>query len=502
MSRRKKMIEGLDQDIREHLERETQDNIDRGISPAEARFAALRKFGNVTQAKESAREVWSLLWLDQLLQDTRFGLRMLWRTPELTFAAVLAIALGIGANVGIFSVLNGIALRLLPVLGAEQIVSVSQIFHDHLTRNTHNETSMFSYSEYLEYRRQSRVFSGLLAYEPFVDATLGGDTVQQVLGTVASCNYFEVLGEHPAQGRGFLATDCAALGGNTVVVISDDLWRGRFAADPLLIGKRIILNRIAYTVVGIAHGGFRGTEPIPSSFWIPLSMQKVIEPGQNRLADDNMSWLALLGRVKPGITLDQVRAGLAVIASRIDRLHPGRQTSLTVHVATFLVRPEERAALIPVSSVLLVAFGLILLLACANVANLLLARSTVRHREIALRQAIGAGRGRLLRQLLTESFLLSLMGGALGSVLALSSFPTLMRFAMAQLPHPFPAVSVNILPDVRVLVYSLMLTLATGIVFGLVPALQSSRPDVNTALKEGGLILISATRGGKCCAIL
>jgi len=495
MSRRKRMIEGLDQDIRDHLEREIQDNIDRGMSPADARYAALRKFGNVTQVKENIREVWSLIWFDQLLQDVRFGLRMLWRTPELTAAAVLAIALGIGVNVGIFSVLNGIALRLLPLPRAEQIVSVSQTFHGHVTRNTHNETSMFSYSEYVEYRNQSHVFSGLVAYEPFVDSTLGGDTVQQVLGTVASCNYFDVLGEHPAQGRGFLATDCAAPDDNAVVVVSEDLWRSRFVADPSLIGKRIILNRTAYTVVGIARSGFRGTEPIPSSFWIPLSMQKAIEPGQDRLADDNMSWLALLGRVRPGVTLDQVRAGLAVIASRIDRLHPGRQTSLTVHVATFLGRPEERSAFVPVSSILLIAFGLILLLACANVANLLLARATVRHREIALRQAIGAGRWRLLRQLLTESLLLSFMGGTLGSVLALSCFPKLMQFAMAQLPRPFPEVSVNIFPDVRVVFYALLLTLVTGFVFGLVPALQSSRPDVNTALKEGGAYFDFGNKG-------
>ena len=486
MSRRKRSLRGLDEDIREHLEREIEDNIARGMAPEEARFAALRKFGNVTLLKEETRAVWSITWLEQLLQDVRFGLRMLWKSRELTVAAVLAIALGIGVNVGIFSVLNGIALRLLPVHGAEQVVSVSQIFHGHFTRNTHNETSMFSYSEYLEYKNQSHVFSGLVAYEPFVEATLGGGNAQEVLGTVASCNYFEILSEHPAQGRGFLDSDCTASGTTAVVVVSDDLWRSRFAADPSLIGRPIMLNRLPYTVIGIARTGFEGTEPIASSFWIPLTMQKAIEPGQDRLADENMSWLALVGRLKPGVSMEQVKADLAVIAARLDRMHSGRQTSLAVHVATFLGRPEERTALVPVSSTLLTAFGLILALACANVANLLLARATVRHREMALRQAIGAGKWRLLRQLLTESLLLSLIGGFLGSVLAFFCFPKLMQFFMAQLPRPFPSVSVNVFPDVRVVCYALLLTLLTGIVFGVVPALQTSRPDVNAALKEGG----------------
>ncbi|MBV9295425.1 MAG: ABC transporter permease, partial [Acidobacteriaceae bacterium] len=293
MHRRKHILRGLDEDIREHLQREMEDNIARGMAPEEARFAALRKFGNVTLLKEETRAVWSITWLEQLLQDVRFGLRMLWKSRELTVAAVLAIALAIGVNVGIFSVLNGIALRLLPVHGAEQVVSVSQIFHGHFTRNTHNETSMFSYSEYLEYKNQSHVFSGLVAYEPFVEATLGGGNAQEVLGTVASCNYFEILSEHPAQGRGFLDSDCTASGTTAVVVVSDDLWRSRFAADPSLIGRPIMLNRLPYTVIGIARTGFEGTEPIASSFWIPLTMQKAIEPGQDRLADENMSWLAL-----------------------------------------------------------------------------------------------------------------------------------------------------------------------------------------------------------------
>jgi putative ABC transport system permease protein len=188
MRRRKHRLEDLDQDIRDHLERETQDNIERGMSPEEARFAALRKFGNVTRIKAETREVWSVVWLEQLLQDARFGLRMLWQSPGLTVAAVLAITLGIGVNVEIISVLNGVTLRLLPIPRAEQIVSVNQIFQGRTSRNTHGETSMFSYPEYVNYRDHNHVFTGLVAYEPFVEATLSGSKMQQLLGATTTCN--------------------------------------------------------------------------------------------------------------------------------------------------------------------------------------------------------------------------------------------------------------------------------------------------------------------------
>src|SRR5438046_1266819 len=226
MTRRKRMLESLDEDIRDHLKRETRDNIERGMAPEDARYAALRKFGNLTRVKEETREVWSIVWLEQLLQDDRFGVRTLWRSPGLTVAAVMALALGIGINVGIFSVLNGLALRLLPVPRAQEIVSVNQIFHFQARgdRSIHNNSGWFSYSEYLDYRDHNHVFGGLVAYEPYVEATLAGSDAHQLLGTAASCNYFDLLTEHPAQGRGFVGSDCATRGANAVAVLSDDLW--------------------------------------------------------------------------------------------------------------------------------------------------------------------------------------------------------------------------------------------------------------------------------------
>jgi macrolide transport system ATP-binding/permease protein len=429
-----------------------------------------------------------------LLQDIRYGLRMLGRNPGFTTVAVLAIALGIGVNAGIFSVLNGAALRMLPVPSAEQIVSIDQIFHGTFQRSNHGEPTLFSYSEYQEYRANNHVFSGLIAYDPFLNATLAGGRARQLYGQPTSCNYFDALNEHPSLGRGFVEADCAVSRAGAVVVLSDQLWQGAFGRDPTLIGKRVVLNRAAFTVIGIAPPGFGGTEPIPSSFWVPITMQPVLEPDSDLLGDRNVSWLALLARVKPGVSIGKVRADLGVIANSIDERHAGRKTSLAIRTATFLGRPEEHNLVLGAAAVILVAFGLVLLIASANVANLMLARATVRQREMAIRLSVGAGRWRLIRQLLTESLMLALLGGVAGSVLAFWCFEALSNFVISHLPHGTPELALNLTPDLRVLGYALLLTVITGVVSGLAPALHASRADVNTALKEGDSLF--GSRGG------
>jgi putative ABC transport system permease protein len=490
--KRKHLDRDLEDELAFHLAMREQTNRARGVEEQEARYAARRQFGNVTRIKEACREVWSFVSLETTWRDLRYGARALAKNPGFTMVAVLAIALGVGINVGIFSVLNGIALRILPIPRADQVFNVNQVLHGRFSRNVHGEGGLLSYPEYLDYRDHNHVFAGLVAYDPFVEATLAGARMQQVSGALTSCNYFDVLNEHPAHGRGFINSDCSAPGASPVVVISDDLWRSAFGGDPAVLGKTVVLNHSSLTVIGIAPPRFTGTDVIPCAFWAPITMQRALDPGpggeSDRLGDANLSWLAMLGRVQLGTTVAQARADLSVIAGRIDQLYPGRSTSMLISPATFFGRPAEREVLVPIASVVLVAFGLVLLIACANVSNLLLARASVRHKEIALRLSIGASRWRLVRQLLTESLLLSLAGGALGSLLAFWSFAGITQFITSRLPHEFSTLplSLNVAPDIRVLAYALALTLLTGIAFGLIPALQSSRLDLNTALKEDG----------------
>ena len=495
--RRDRSGQRLEDEIQFHLDQQIAENLAAGMSREEARYAAMRAFGNPTFLKEETRDTWGWAWLEQIAQDLRYGARTLGKNPGFTMVAVLAVALGVGVNTGIFSALNGVALKLLPVPRAEQIVSVDQIFHGMFRRNLHGESGLFSYSEYKNYRANNQVFSGLLAYAPFLEATLGGENPKQLMGAETSCNFFDVLGERPALGRTFVEEDCRAPGASPVVVVSDELWRSRFDADPLIVGKSVSLNRSKFAVIGVAAPGFGGLDPWPSEFWAPLTMQKALEPDSDLLSEGNTGWLALLGRMRPAATLEEVRADLGVIAARIDQQYPGRTTTLAVHRATFLGRPEERTLVFGVAAVVLVGVGLVLLIACANVANLLLARASSRQREIAIRLSIGGSRWRIVRQLLTESLLLAFLGGTAGSLVAFWSVEGIARFVLAHLPHGAPRLAWNVSPDLRVWGYALGLTAFTGMVFGLAPALHATRQGLSTALKGyGGGFIGKAASGG------
>jgi len=489
--KRKQLDRDLEDELAFHLAMREAKNRERGLRAEEARYAARRKLGNVTRIKEACREVWSFVSLETTWRDLRYGARALGKNPGFTAVAVLAIALGIGVNTGIFSVLNGVALKLLPVPKADQIVSVDQVFHGKVRRNVHGEPGLFSFPEYKNYQANNHVFSGLLAYAPFLDATaLGGENPKQLMGAEASCNFFDVLGERPALGRAFVEEDCRAPGGSPVVVLSDELWRTQFGADPLVVGKSISLNRARFVVIGVAAPGFRGLDPWPSAFWAPVSMQKALEPERDFLNEENTGWLALLGRMRPGVSLEEVRADLGVIAGRIDQQYSGRTTTLAIHRATFMGRPEERSVVFSIGVVVLAAVGLVLLIACANVANLLLARASSRQKEIAIRLSIGGSHWRIMRQLLTESLLIAFLGGILGSLVAFWSLEGIARYVLTHLPHGAPELMWNVRPDLHVWGYSLGLTAFTGIIFGLAPALHATRQDLSTAVKgdSGGLM--------------
>ena len=495
--KRNQLNRDLEDELAFHLAMREAKNRERGIRGEEARHAARRQLGNLTRIKEACQEAWSFVSLETTWRDLRYGARALAKNPGFTMVAVLAIALGIGVNTGIFSALNGVALKLLPVPRAQQIVNVDQIFHGKVLRNVEGELGLFSYAEYKNYRANNHVFSGLLGYAPFLEATLGGESPKQLMGAETSCNFFDVLGERPALGRVFVEEDCRAPGASAVVVLSDDFWKSQFGADPTIVGKIVSLNRTQFVVIGVAAPGFGGLDPWPSAFWAPVTMQKALEPQHDLLAEDNTGWLALLGRMRGGISIEEVRADLGVIAGRIDQQYPGRTTTLAIRRATFMGRPEERSVVFGIGAVVLAAVGLVLLIACANVANLLLARASARQKEIAIRLSIGGSRWRIVRQMLTESLLIAFLGGTVGSLVAFWSIEGIAQYVLSHLPHGAPQLAWNVSPDLHVWGYSLALTALTGIVFGLAPALHATRQDLSTAVKgDGGGFIGKAARGG------
>jgi predicted permease len=418
-----------------------------------------------------------------LWSDLRHAARTLGLNPGFAAAAILTIAVGIGINTALFSVLNGLALRELPVPDSHELVSVHQVFDGVTIRNVNGSRSMFSTREYRTYRDASQALSGLTAYAFAWTVTLGGDAPREVVGSLVACNFFTVLRQTPALGSA-LPADCDAPGRERVIVLGHDLWVTAFGADPAVVGRPVELNRQQFIVIGVAREGFNGIDLQRSSFYVPAAAQPLLRPDRDLYGDEHLSWLALVGRQKPGVGIDQVRAELAVIAARIDSAQPGRTTRLIIERANRLPMVEERRIVLGVAGVVMAAFGLVLLVACANVANLMLARGATRGREMAMRAALGASRRRLAQHVLAESALISVLGGAVGCLFAFWLFQSLPSVLLSSLPAEVPPFWIDASPDWRVLGFALGVSLTAGVIFGLVPALHTSRPDLNTALKQ------------------
>jgi predicted permease len=461
----------LDEELHYHLAREIERNVANGMSPREAALAAQRAFGNVGYHKETMRDAWGLGWLEQLVQDVRYTTRSFRRAPVFVLTVAATIGLGLGLVTTVFTIFNAYVLRPIAVRDPRQLLEVSWLDRD---RQFHRITL----DQFEELDRGRRVFSSLLAYRPATTQYAG----RPVFAQLVTGNFFDMLGARLAIGRALTEQDLVWPAGGAVVVLNYDFWQARLGADSAILGKRLSIRGSAVEVVGVAAKGFGGIGEFPPDLWLPMTVLPLLEPEESFA---NGATLHVVGRLRPGTTEREAQALLGDWARRITVDYGPKNRAVGVHLTPRGTAIPMTAELVAVTLPVAVAFMLVLLIACANVANMMLARGMARQREIGIRLALGAARTRLVRQLMTESVLLAVPAGLIAFAISRLGIDVGLRFMLASLPPEFGQYLrfVPLLPDVRVLAFVLIAAVVAAVAFGLAPAIQSTRPSVVQATR-------------------
>ena len=487
--RRKRRNAELSEEIQAHLLLAEREAMESGEMRNQARAAARREFGSVSVAEEVTRDMWGWRWIEDLGQDLRIGLRMLRRSPGFSLLAILCLTLGIGANAAVFSWIEGILFRPYPtVTDQERLLAVGG------TAKGEPGGTPISWPDFLDLQRNCKLFDSFFVSK-ITGTTLSiGERAEVTTGSIVSANYFDAIGVHPILGRAFEPGEDVGRNAHPVVVISYQLWQGRFKGDPQILGKTQRLDGVMHTIIGVAPQGFYGTfVGWAMQFWVPASMEEIFEGGAYKLEDRGARWIESYARLKPGVTREQGQQEVNAVAKFLEANYPETNRGRGIQLWALWQTPFNNArTLLPTLEIMLVVVAFVLLIACANVGNLLLVRSFARRHEMTVRVAIGAGRSRLLKQLLTEGLILSVFGGAGGLVVAYWC-----RHALVLLFPRRGGVSMY-LPgelDWRVLAISAGICLIATLLTGLVPAMQTRNLDVSGALKAESAGVVGA--GGK-----
>jgi putative ABC transport system permease protein len=471
----------LDEELRDHIELKTEQYIAQGMTQQEARRAAVLEMGGIEKRKEECRDTRGIHFLETFAQDLRYGFRMLRKSPGFAAIAIVTLALGIGANTAIFSYVNAWLIKPLPFPQADRLM----VLLSHDTKKGWTSNGVTSSADYFDYEKQNSSFEQLVPWTSWYFNLTGDGPPDRVLGGLVGWNFFQTLGAQPMLGRTFLPQESQPASSH-VAIISRGLWESRFAADPRIIGRVVTVQGETYTIVGVMPANFQFSLMGISNMWAPLAMD------DKQRNDRGTSWFSAFGRLKPGVTQQQAGADLAAISSRLEKLYPQTNTNQTTLISSMLFEIGKNEG----TQQIIICFclvGFVLLIACANVANLMLARASSRAKEFAVRGALGAGRWRLARQLLTESLLLFTFGGAAGALFAIWG----VHWIENAIPDRIRGYIVNYgrgTLDVPTFAYTFGIAILCGVIFGLAPAFASSGFDVSRSLKESAG-QISGSRG-------